>query len=398
MGDRKLSDVLDCEFRSNPGYEIVPLERMTGEEQEALARLREDPECFGILRPRPDSELRIKSVCKETALLFYAMQSGGKLPSSVLRELREQPEQANQQIVELVLSEVLQVSRNGDFMSGPRAHDLISAPAKLPEQLGRIARLSLEAVKYGQRLAIEDPLRLSAQMYFFNRLPVTPQWKQRIGDPGAFSRFLGIDGQGRCAELLRTIWKKAPDSPEMVGWNSWLIRTGESHRKARLFDFKIYVSPALDSMPDVLPAMLEVFAKHRVQQFKIGADLPGLTRPDKIVAYLEDFDHLENVGHNLAERLGNVPVHGVPFTAELCCGGLISWGMDPHETALLDWHERTSWRLWITNRLAAALLDARHSKHSEVEPWRFALQRLRLDGVDTDTWTPTHVYQERTRS
>ena len=39
-------------------------------------------------------------MCKETALLFYAMQSGGKLPSYVLKDIGEE---GDQQIVELVL-------------------------------------------------------------------------------------------------------------------------------------------------------------------------------------------------------------------------------------------------------------------------------------------------------
>ena len=50
-------------------------------------------------------------MCKETALLFYAMQSGGKLPSYVLKDIGKLPsyvlkdigEEGDQQIVELVL-------------------------------------------------------------------------------------------------------------------------------------------------------------------------------------------------------------------------------------------------------------------------------------------------------
>lgn len=176
----------------------------------------------------------------------------------------------------------------------------------------------------------------------------------------------------------------------MQGWLFWAM-PGRGDRRPRA-DFKIYVSPTLEALPDLLPVILEVFAECGVRLFKIGADLPGLARPDKIVAYMDEFQQVEELGRQLASCLRDVPVHGVPFTAELSGDGLVSWGMDPHEGAVVDGQERPSWRLWITNRIAAALLDARQAGTRNVEPWRFALDRLRLDGVDVDAWTPTAAY------
>jgi uncharacterized SAM-binding protein YcdF (DUF218 family) len=60
---------------------------------------------------------------------------------------------------------------------------------------------------------------------------------------------------------------------------------------------------------------------------------------------------------------------------------------------------RESWRLWLTHRLARALLAARAARASgpttgstagatAAEPWQIALERLRLEGVSTETWTP----------
>jgi hypothetical protein len=82
----------------------------------------------------------------------------------------------------------------------------------------------------------------------------------------------------------------------------------------------------------------------------------------------------------------------VPFTAALDDDGLLSWGVDPPAAQhLLNWQPRESWRLWLTNRLANALLTARGTPAPTAkprEPWEYALERLRLDGVDTDTWAP----------
>jgi hypothetical protein len=394
MKQRELKNVLDREFRANPAYEIVGFERMTDAELSALAGLKQDPDCFGILRPQPDSGLNIKSVCKDTALLLYSLQQPGPLPAHILAELDAD---GNQQIAELVLDEILQISHDGHFVSGADAHHLIYRPGEAVENHGRIARLSLEAVKFGQRLTTDDPIRLSAHMYFYNRAPVTPAWQRGIGDAESITHFLGINGGGPCARLLEQHWSKSTPRPDTQGWNIWSLKKSKSSQwRHNGYDFKIYVSPALAAMPEVVPVVAEVFTEAEVERFKIGAELPGLTRPDKIVAYLATFEHVEEVGRMLSDRLKDIPVHGVPFTADLSDNGLLSWGMDPHEKTLLEWQESASWRLWITHRLAQALLVARSSTESDIEPWRFALERLRLEGIDTDTWTPTGAYQEKT--
>ena len=51
-------------------------------------------------------------------------------------------------------------------------------------------------------------------------------------------------------------------------------------------------------------------------------------------------------------------------------------------------HGRESWRVWVAQRLAWFLLGARRTGESGLEPWRFALERVRLEGVDTETWAP----------
>ena len=65
-------------------------------------------------------------------------------------------------------------------------------------------------------------------------------------------------------------------------------------------------------------------------------------------------------------------------------------GADPPRAAQTPLPQmQESWRLWITNRLARALLAARASPAAEIEPWQFALDRVRLEGVDTETWAPS---------
>ena len=42
----------------------------------------------------------------------------------------------------------------------------------------------------------------------------------------------------------------------------------------------------------------------------------------------------------------------------------------------------------MSNRLAEYLATGARDDSSVLEPWRFALERLRLAGIDTDTWVP----------
>jgi hypothetical protein len=142
-------------------------------------------------------------------------------------------------------------------------------------------------------------------------------------------------------------------------------------------------------MPQVFPVVLEG-ASAQVSHFKIGNDAAGLLRPDKMVLYLPNQERLLAIASELAPLLKGTAPHGVPFSAEITSDGLLSWGMDPPPTErILAWQEPESWRLWIVRRLAAAMIAAQTDARSTMAPSQFALERLRHEGVDVDTWTPS---------
>jgi hypothetical protein len=389
MTPMTLKNILGADFRSNPTFELVELAKLSPSEQLALPGLHIDQDCFGVLRPLVNSSLGLKSVNRDTALLFYALCRPGSLPAFAGRTASAE---LNAQIAGLVLDGVLQIAVDGTFVSGPAAHSLIYEASEPVENLGRIARISADALRFGQRLPIRDALSLSRQLYFFNRAPATPRWQRRLGDESALRQFTSID-----STEMSTEWTELHRTPATQAWRRWTLRETSYHGPQSAHGYKIYVSPTLEAIPDVLRKVIEVFAEKRVARFKIGADLGNLCRPDKIMAYLDTFEHVDEVARVLGERLGDVPVQGVPFTADLCHDGLVSWGMDPQQRAVVQGHSSVSWRLWITHRLATALLHARDLPHTAVEPWRFALERLRLQGIDTDTWTPLPGYRAADR-
>jgi hypothetical protein len=376
-----MRDLLGRALRANPAYELVLWDRLAPEERRALDRLPHDPDFYGILRPRPEegaaAALGVKAVDRDTALLFLTLREPGPLPSYVRSALGEA---TGHTIARLVADGVLEVEKDGAFVWGPAALQV----REILATAGRLAELSLAALRYGQALAIDDPLRLSFRLYGYNRRPLTPRWRNLLPDAEAVQAHLGIDPGGAHRKLLDRTWRPSPPSE---AWLSWRSRAAEPATDPGGATWKLYVSPAPEALAGGFGAILEALAAARAGQFKIGSGAAGLLRPDKIVAYFPTFERLEEAARAVESRLAGVPAQGVPFTSEIASDGLLSWGMDPPVTERDPWGGRESWRLWLTHRLARALLAARGAGE-EVEPWRYAVERLRLEGIDPHTWTP----------
>jgi hypothetical protein len=380
------AELLGRAFRAHPGYELVLFDRLSEGERRRLEGFRRDPGFYGVLRPRDGQGMGVKAVDRETALLFLTLREPGPLPAYVREVLGEGTART---VAQLLADGVLEVEQEGAFVSGAAAFALLSSgPAGEPR--GRLDRLSLAALRHGEALALDDPLRLAWRLYAYNRLPLTPAWQRLLPSADAVREYLGAGPRGANRPFLDRVW--TPGAPR-DGWLSWTARG----RRAEPLNpgsttYKRYVSPPPGLLREGFGAVLEALAAARARQFKVGDSAAGLLRPDKIVAYFPDFERLAEAADAVLARLAGVAAQGVPFTSEIGGDGLLSWGVDPPagERSSL-WDGRESWRLWLSHRLARALIDARAAATPAgvaVEPWRFALERVRLDGVDTTTWTP----------
>jgi hypothetical protein len=72
----------------------------------------------------------------------------------------------------------------------------------------------------------------------------------------------------------------------------------------------------------------------------------------------------------------------VPFSTEAGGNGLLSSGVDPPPGTSV-----TSWRSWVTKRLAASLTARRATPYED--PVAAALADIRLAGVDPERWLPS---------
>jgi hypothetical protein len=371
----KLTDAL---LRANPRLTLIPFAGLSEEQGAGLGTLANDPTLYGALR---DERGAVKVVDHESARLIELLRESRRVPNELAAD--------EASLTRLVLDDVLEIETSaGEFVSGSRAYDLVCDVRSPPVPMTKTARLSQAALQYGERLDMDDALRLSARLYFYGRVPVSPHWLARLPSRTSVERFLGIEGRGALARRLRRSWRAATLEPPNDGWFLWSGRAASSPGVSS-DRFKLYVSPLPESVPAALAAAVVVGEEVDAEALKVGNDAMSLLRPDKIVLYFNDFDRVSAASTALAAELAGCPGHGVPFTAELGdSDGLLSWGIDPPRSEhMLEWQERESWRLWVTNRLAVALVAARRDGGA-LAPWRYALARIELDGINPSTWAP----------
>lgn len=362
-------------FRANRELQAVVVDRLTDQERTVLgARLR-DPNVYGVLRPRDEGLRTLKVIDRDTALLFLTLAEPGPMPRFVRDALGSRADTA---LARLVLDGVLEIERDGRFVSGPGALDVAATGASAEES--GLARLSRAALRYGEALQLDDARTLAARLYGYNRQPVSPEWARRLATRAAVAQHWGLEQRALRTALGRDWIGDGTDGP----WLSWWSRRSAAD-EARC-PFKLYVSPPREQAAEAFAASVAAFAHGRARAFKIAADVGGLHRPDKLVAYFDDWADLQDTAERVRAALASCPAQGVPFTADAGGGGLLSWGMDPPPESGTVATE--SWRSWLAGRLALALVAARRDPALAVAPADFALERIRLDGVDPLTWAP----------
>ena len=377
--------ILHGRFRVSPLYDLVSFEALSAGDRDMVGDLISDTGFFGVLRPKPGARLGTKSATHALAALLRHVRRTSALPARI----RQPRSGMKDEITRLVLDGILEVAHQGAFVTGARANHLC-APARKGNELAHpLLRLSQDALAYGVALELGDPATLSARMYFYNRLPVAPRWANQLSSEEKTAQFLGVTVGTGVRMMIDQHWRPSMKD-DSGGWLLWVPTAGSRPRNKHGATHKLYVSPTVDQCRGVLESVVRVLGEHPNAKFKVGADVYGLLRPDKIVVYFDSLDELQRAASRLTRELSHIAPHGIPFTTPIDDRGLLSRGVDPPESSkLLSWRETESWRLWTTNRLAVYLLAAKATgAPSNGAAIAFALARLRLDGVDTDTWAP----------
>lgn len=380
--------LLDRPWRVSAAWDLVPVDRAAQAEQALLAQLGDDPTLFGLLRPVGEPAGRtLRAVDRDTALLWWTLAAfPGPIPGYARRP---DPGAAAAGLAALLLDGLFEIrGEDGSFRTGGAALALVDGRPALASA-GVLPRLSREALEHAAALAPSSAAELAGILYGYGRVALAPGFVRELGseleDGRAVLDWLGLGGGGARRRALEAHWRVPTDTRE--GWLAFDRRAGtERPNVPHGPTWKLYFSPRIAALPETLESFASTLARHGAQAFKLGAELAGLTRPDKAVAYFARFEDLAAAGQELAERLADVPAQGVPFTAPFDSAALVSWGVDPPDTETLPWWGRQSWRLWLAQRLAAVLATAPGSAAERVD---LALARLRLDGLDVERWTPS---------
>ena len=373
--------MIDAIVRANPSYDLLLLDSLSSAERQFVGDTDQRVEVYGYLRPHVGSGLQWRSVSPDVALLLLTLATPGRVPAYLRARLGGTTSVTVQR---LVLDGVLEIERDGKFVSGSRSIDTTNSDRR---EAGKISQQSVAALQYAQTLeglAVEE---LAMRLYCYGRRPLSPSWQSRLANDDAIEEFLGLNPNGAVRNVLNAEWTEARTGGIRF-WRMWVPRDIKDDTDAAVY--KLYVSPGCDALPAALQATAETLSGVRgVLGFKVGRDLSGLSRPDKLVAYFSRMDTLQLTAAHLRRVLQGSSPHGVPFTAEITRDGLLSWGIDPPEAQrMLEGGSEGSWRVWIVNRLADYLIAAQGQSVGE-NCWQFALNRLRLEGLDTDTWVPT---------
>jgi hypothetical protein len=364
----------EVRFRSSPHLDLKQLGDLGAGQREAFRELERDPDFYGLLVPRPPLTMNLQSVSRPTADLFRTLSTPSYLDAALLADG-----------LDLVLDGILEIESGDGFVSGADALPLLCPHSRPPEVRDAAALLSRKALLHAQDLETSEPRLLTMALYLYNRIPISLFWKARFADRESVLAHLGAD-RGPLQTLLEREWDP---SGRMAGWLSWSSKSRVPRRQDEV-TYKLYVSPRPERIRETFAVVARVLIDFPGTQFKIGDGAAGILRPDKLVAYFRTRGELDAAAARLHRELGGCDAHGVPFTAALDDTGLLSWGIDPPgNERVLRWLGGNSWRYWIAQRLGAALSIARFARSaSAVEPWAFAIERVRRQGVDVESWTP----------
>lgn len=352
-------------MRPAPQYRLLRRGQLPDPLPPWLAPFTSHPRFGGLLVPGAGEARAPRVVSRETAAFLAASPAARRPPASFGSNI----------VRALVLDGVLEVKSGRTYLGGAAAYRLCF-PTASPSRAAADDSLSSRALRRTAELGLTDPSRLGALLYAFNTLPATPELVRRYPDASVVER-----------ELLRDMPRSARGNSRcMTRSEAWLSWHRASARAAGAKLWKLYVSAPPAALPHALHVALAVPGAVSV---KVGRDLFGLLRPDKLVLYFPSCTAMMRAAHGLHRALEGVPAQGVPFTGQLFGAGLLSWGVDAMgEDAEAPWSGDRSWRAWLTHRLASALAQAAREQAADVPAWQFAMDRVSLDGVNVAEWIP----------
>jgi hypothetical protein len=349
-------------LRANPRWELVLRDELDGPLRQAIGDDLPD-DAYGVLRSTAGSS-RIKVVGPDTALLFLTLQAPRPLPRYIRGSFGEEAAAA---VGELIADEVLEAEIDGAWRSGAAAFRRSSSGAARTDSVCATRARSIRALQAALGLPEASEAEIASFLYRYGTVPITTERARRWADASRIWNDLGLDRFRR--------------SPSLSTERTWWIFPGPAADGPQP---KLYVGVALSALPEALAALATLWneAGESAPSFKVGANVPALHRPDRVVVYPVNEDSADDWAERMAAVLRDFPAEPVPFTHGEVPGGQLSRGRDPAPPVERDWDEEGSWRSVLSRRLARDLTAAQRA--GDPEPWSFALARGELAAGDAN--------------
>lgn len=253
--------------------------------------------------------------------------------------------------------------------------------------------------RLNQAILTSDPLSRASISYVSRFVDIEPKGLAR-----RLYRYNTHDdfGSASCAAISDQIAVQVPsiacsrfaqvDAPSAnPGW--WFFENRAARAPSqKSFTYKLYVSPTPKDTVRCIETVSKVLSASEATAWKIGRGSYGIARPDKICIYFNHQHEAAAVAQVLRATLSTIEAQGVPFTRRYDQSGLVTEGIDPPRSVLVDGHEGgTSWRVWISEKIAQGLRLARSHSDYPLSPELSALWTMKLLGIDPENWQATNT-------
>ena len=378
----KLINLSEAIFRANSRAQLAEASNLSRQQLSAGAGLFNDDEIFGVFKiQNAANDFNYCAAYKDIALLFYYLQTPQSLPLC-FKNLFD--DDMNFTLAKLVFNEVLEVKWNGTFVSGMAAQNVLYKHSETqPAQRSHLSHLSAKAIEYVLHLNEPDITAMASRLYCYNTVPVMANDANSFLNLCDTEAFLHIGKKDFLRKELLQNWNLY--EPTLTyPWLAWTRNKSQQQFNNKEI-YKLYISPDFVSMPHVFAKAARILTRTKAFSFKTGINRHGLLRPDKFVAYFTSYNDLFFAAGQLIPALQNERAQGVPFTAQLDDVGLLSWGVDP---AFDKKSERTSWRAFVTEKIAFAIHKAKAEKLAVKDALHFISTNILLQKIDPANWSP----------
>lgn len=381
--------ILKHRFRISPLFTLREWNELNYQEKELISELHDEMEVYGLFSPTvPTPSLSTKVAYRELAFVYLHLLHNGLLPhyATLLPE-----DSFSKAIAQLVLDQVFEIEWNGKFVSGTGAVEALFGKSIFDDNLvpDYLGLLSKQGIEYALYLDNVDMRIIANRLYTFNTQPCDSSVKKIFAEESDTRDFVFSLSQKGTGSLLNNEWHLLSDplKDHWLGWTRHHFKDSPPVQKDNS-TYKLYISPVIQDMPGVMAVVLPVLSSSDAFHFKIGNGIQGLLRPDKMVAYFDNKSSLLAVAGELKDKLNGFTTQGVPFTAQADDRGILSWGVDPPDTDVLESVEGGSWRCRVTDLLSLGIMQAKAENLDQEQSIILISSRLYVAGIHPLKWMP----------